>query len=486
MTNDEQIKQETLAEYEKEIKTNEQLDEEISKKAKRKIGMYLIVIPVVSVIIIILAKTTYRYFNYQPSTVATSEVKEKRSSKLDVDDDKIWKTKSELEQNKIKKDVNELKINISNLDKEVKSTKEVLTKELQKQQKENRESFESLENIVTSNNRLINNKLKSTKDYVDRKIVDVKGEMKTNTNLKLTKLDPNKLLPFGEPSKKTDNILEEEKDTKEEVVEYIDIDINDNLAVSTMSRYEEKVIKKKPKSFIMDAGFGKATILAAGQFNTTSEAEDNRVPVFLSLDSVILTANGEEVDLKGCMIRGTGKGDLSSGKVPIAITKIDCKMNDEEANYRISENVKGVIYDESGGYALKGRMITKDGEVFAKAIPIALLETGLSLLQSKVESDNNRGDIFNLGQSAGNGFAKTGDTVVQKMGDRWLEYLDSLHPKIDVRPGRQVVVAFYGGEELNIKKYIPADLENFEKGLLDEVNIEDQTTQSSKKDNKDG
>jgi hypothetical protein len=47
--------------------------------------------------------------------------------------------------------------------------------------------------------------------------------------------------------------------------------------------------------------------------------------------------------------------------------------------------------------------------------------------------------------------------------------------------GGIVVVAFFGGETLEIKKYIPASLENFENGLLDNMDVEDFTLKSSQK-----
>ena len=43
--------------------------------------------------------------------------------------------------------------------------------------------------------------------------------------------------------------------------------------------------------------------------------------------------------------------------------------------------------------------------------------------------------------------------------------MDGLNPKVNLRPGRQLVVQFQGGEKLKIEKITPANIPNFRKSL---------------------
>jgi hypothetical protein len=43
-----------------------------------------------------------------------------------------------------------------------------------------------------------------------------------------------------------------------------------------------------------------------------------------------------------------------------------------------------------------------------------------------------------------------------------LKILESLNPIIEIKAGREVVVAFSGGEKLQLEKYTPIDINYFE------------------------
>ena len=461
------------------LKTYEDTDKDIQQGVKRNFGKIIVVMVILVPIVLILIKTTYRYIDYhyvsKPNIV--EEKKEQvKNTDMKISNDRIWKTKAEEEQKNIKNDVINVKKSITDLDKKLVDTSNEIKEQIKLQSESTLQQQEEIKKLIAEQS--LNNSLdiKKTKEEFKKDIETVKKDVKESsleTNIDIKKLVS--LNPLVPPKYQQKEEVEEIKQ-----VEYLDITATE-FNVSTYENYKDEVKKKRPTRFILDAGFGKATILAAGEVNTIEEGEDQRVPVFLSIDSEILTANGDQIDLKECILRGTAKGDFATSKAAITIVKIDCKLTDEDGvKYRISEKIQAVVYDETGGYSLKGRLITKEGEVFAKAIPIALLETGLNILTQKANnSSNNTGDVISLGQSASQGASDTGQTIVNKMGEYWLKYLDSLNPKIDVRPGRQVVIAFFGGETLNIQKYIPASLENFEKGLYNDMEIDDFTIKSS-------
>lgn len=500
------IKEMFLGKEDYTLKTYDDTDDGIQKNVKRKVAKGLVAAVIIIPIVLILVKTSVQYVNLNylaKPQIEEAKVDKVKNTELKISNDQIWKTKAETEQKMLKQDMNNVKKTLSDLNLTVSDSTKEIQEQIQVRLDEAEKHSKELKNLITKKAIESEIRMKNLQSDYKKDLKKVKKEIELERKIEIeekTKIDPSKLIPIGTPVKvdsKGKPILAENglpiivadvkgserigyEDYKEvEQVEYIDLDEQfTEFQVSTLNNIDEEEIKVKPKSFMLDAGFGKATILAAGEFNTISQGNDERVPIFMSIDSKIITANEGEVDLTGCILRGTGKGDFTTSKVPVTVTHIDCTLRDENGdNYRISEKIHGVVYDESGGYALKGRLITKEGEVFAKALPIALLEAGISILNAKVENqDNEDGDIISFNQSATEGVSKTGETIVGKMGEYWLKYLDALNPKVDVRPGRQIVVAFFGGELLNIKKYIPASLENFENGLLDNVNVEDETS----------
>jgi conjugal transfer pilus assembly protein TraB len=473
----EKLKKTFLGNEDTDLQTFTNTDENIQKSIKRKIGVWVIILVIVIPFVYIITKTAYRYIDYHYiKKVEIEKMPEEEKLNMVINDDEIWKTKTEEEQKNIKKDLNNVKVVVSELSQALKVSTTEIKEQIELQNKNTIKQQEELKNIINQSVDNTNKKIEDVKKEYDTQIEDVKNNIEKKSN---TKIDPNKLVSIMQPQNTTNQPNEIKKDIVEEPkeveqVEYLEV-VEDSFSVSTIDNFKEEK-KQKPKKFIMDAGFGKATILAAGEFNTIDKGEDDRIPVFLSIDTSIITANGEEIDLKNCLVRGTGVGDFSTSKANITVTQLDCKLKDEDGNnYRISEKVHGVIYDETGGYSLKGRLLTKEGEIFEKALPIGLLEAGMNILMSKANETTNDSGVISFNQGT-NQLTGVGDTIINKMGEYWVKYLNALNPKVDVRAGRQVVVAFFGGEELNIKKYIPASLENFENGLLDEINIEDKTT----------
>lgn len=491
------IKEFFLGQEDYTLETYEDIDNKILNKTKNKILRLVIIFPIVAIAIIILVKASITYYDYNYGNKKNMDIKseqeqqkKQKNTDIKVNDIRLWKIRTETEQEKLKENIVEVKSSIVKMDKKLDSSVEKIGEDIKKQSADTQKKHTELIDII-------NKQSKRTKEMIDdigknyeEKLQVVKKELKDKVKEsgELTKLDPTKLLPLSKSQIKQTKQKKEHVQVSKPIkqVEYLSIseenDVED-FEISTLEKYEEAE-KKQPTSFTLDAGFAKATILAAGEFNTMKVAEKDTIPVFLQIDTKLITANDGEADLIGCNLRGTGKGDFSTSKVPVTIVKIDCTLEDEDGvHYRISEDINGVIYDETGGYAMKGRLITKEGEVFAKAIPIALLETGLNILTEKANNEGkvDTGDTINFTGATSKGVASTTQTIVNKMGDYWLAYLDALNPKVDVRPGRQVVVAFYGGEKLKIKKYIPADLENFEKGLIDASYVDDSEEDNTTK-----
>jgi conjugal transfer pilus assembly protein TraB len=421
------------------LKTYEDTDRDIQQGVKKNIGKILFIMIILVPIVLILVKTTYRYFEYhytkKPNIIEKKEEKSKNTD-MKISNDRIWKTKSEEKQRNLESDIGNVKKSISDLDIKFGKSSEQIKQQIKEQSESTIKQQEEIKALIKEQNLKTNDNLEQTKKAFRKDLEIVKEDVKKDSLT--SKINLNKLVALNPLSPPEETIPKPKEEEKEKQVEYIEI-ASTEFNVSTYDNYEEKTEKKKPKRFILDAGFGKATILAAGEFNTIAKGKDERVPVFLSIDSEIITANDEQIDLKGCILRGAGVGNFTTSRTAVTVTKIDCKLTDSDGiKYRISQKIQAVLYDETGGYALKGRLITKEGEVFAKAIPIAFLETGLNILTEKANTKSNTGDVISFGQNASKGVSDTGQTIVNKMGEYWLKYLDALNPKIDIRPGRQV------------------------------------------------
>lgn len=483
------LKEKIMGEEDYLLNTHEDTDKEIQSGVRKRIGLMFILVPVVGFIAVIIIKSAYPIWQLQLNSAKVEEKQEEdvKNTDFKLSNDEIWKTKSEEEQNKLSKDMLGVKKSIGDLAQLVTTStndiKNVITANDAKYIKNNEELKSTVTSIVEDTNK----KIENIEDENSQKITQLKQEIEdgkvTSTQVKYTKLSAANLFPLSkieiastQPKSSINNSSTNSQSKKSSVTEYeyVEIGESEESNLSTLDNYVEVLEEDdEVKEFGLVAGFAKATLVTGGDLKTLAEGNASTTPIFLSLDTKIRVANNKELDLRECLLRATGKGDFTTSRGEITLVHMSCSLTDDEGNdYKIDQNVVGWVFDEVGSYGVKGRLVTKEGEIMAKSLPLAFLETGLSILNEKAKSSQTTPDL-QIGTQATTGIAtNAGGTIVEKMGEYWMKYLDGLNPIVSFKPGRKVVVAFQGGEMLKVEKYTPADVVNFEEDFEDIYNEE--------------
>ena len=406
----------------------------------------------------------------------TTEVKKVKNTQMAFSNDEMWKMQSEEKQKKLETDVVEVKNDVKEIKETIKTSIETISSNIDKSIQINKESTENLKSELT-------NKIENTRQDIENvkteslvNIEKLKNSNELQVNDSTTKLDPNKLVQFN-PQKPNNGVNSNEVpsfnlNTKKDDYEYVEIGQgSSSININTLDKKEED---KQIKEFYLSGGFAVATLLTGGNFNTLSDGEKDTIPVTLSIDSKLKTPNNEEMDLRECFVRGAGKADFTSQTAEVTLTNIQCNLLDSKGNhYKISQNIVGWLWDENGEYGAKGRLITKEGEIIAKALPLAFMQTAMEIMTNKSQQTTDRNGVINLSGTGAAFGANASSTIIDKIGDKWLKYMDGLNPKVNLRPGRQLVVQFQGGENLKIEKVTPADIENFKRTFDEGENYEE-------------
>jgi len=301
---------------------------------------------------------------------------------------------------------------------------------------------------------------------IEEKIKQIKESSRNNKNsgldfskLSLPKLPSNKKLQ----TTSANNKAVAKKEIKYEEVEESIVVTNQIIDFSTLDTNEMEV--STIPSFTIMPGFTKATIVTGAAVPTLTQAQNVSRPVWLSFSGDTLIANNETMNIDECLLQAAATGDFASSIAEIRLSKISCSATDEEGQkFKLIAPVKGWVYSETGQYGLKGRLISKEGELIEKTIPLVVIEGLVSALENIGSSNNNiGGTTIQPGQSFASGAASGSSQVLGKISDYYLKILESLNPVIEIKVGRQVVVAFAGGESLKFEKYTPVDVAYFER-----------------------
>jgi len=192
--------------------------------------------------------------------------------------------------------------------------------------------------------------------------------------------------------------------------------------------------------------FTRAVLLGGLDAPTGGQAQANPHPVLLRLDDNAILPNRFRAEVRECFVIGAGYGDISSERAYIRTERLACVRHDGSA---LEVKIKGSIFDETGKVGVRGRLVTKQGQVLANAL-LAGVVSGIGYgiqNQFTTYSTSAFGQVattdpshaFAAGMSAGVGRA------MDRMAQYYISLAEKTFPIIEVDAGRSVDVVLTEG-----------------------------------------
>lgn len=211
--------------------------------------------------------------------------------------------------------------------------------------------------------------------------------------------------------------------------------------------------KKQTIEFLPAGSFVRVAMLNGVDAPTGGQAQSNPLPVAFHVLDVANLANKHKLDIKDCRIVAATWGDLSSERMMGRTETLACVINGEAVEMAI----KGQVIGEDGKAGVRGRLVTKQGQLLANALFAGALSGIGKAFQSSATITSTGGggvtqtiDPDKLGQVAiGGGVGSAG----QQLAQYYLKAADKLYPVIETDGGRTVEIlitkgAVYSGKAL--------------------------------------
>lgn len=214
---------------------------------------------------------------------------------------------------------------------------------------------------------------------------------------------------------------------------------------------EESVSGKEAGTYLPAGTFFRVAVLNGIDAPTGGQSQSNPTPGLLQVIDDAQLPNKVKAALKGCVVTGNGHGDLSSERAYIRTDRLSCVDEDGGA---IDVAIRGYVSGEDGKAGLRGRLISKSGQVIANAILVGTLGGfGDALRQSATSQTGNAfgtqtQNVQNPWQyGIGGGVGKAMDRVAQY----YIKLADKLFPVIEIDGGRVVDVVLTRGVSIERK-----------------------------------
>ena len=205
-------------------------------------------------------------------------------------------------------------------------------------------------------------------------------------------------------------------------------------------------------SSFLPIGFVRATLLGGMDAPTGGQAQNNPLPVILRLDDLAVLPNHFRGNVKDCLLVGAGYGNLSSERAYVRLETLSCVRRD----HRVLEiPAHGVVYGEDGKLGIRGRLVSKQGQMLANALlsgVISGIGQGIQYQNSTttltpvggVVQTANPGDGYRMGLAGGVGRA------LDRLANYYITLAEKTFPVVEIDSARQVDVAFTKGSELDV------------------------------------
>ena len=477
------------------------------KKQKRnqllikRVVLFFFIIPVVIFVVKILLSAWSMYhqdLEKERNEALVNEKKWNKEVEFSGHLEDAWRTTQVANINQLKKQVKQITFDLNNTvakgfseikdqmqtsDKKTSDSIEEISEKLKLFQDNTNRKIEAMENknkvllskVQSDFSKTISQKMKQQSEEIIKL-----PSLKSNGNFTLSSNAKKKKDSSSELIQTASNILPVFNDKKKQPVEYMykevsyKVDLQDNNYSTFVKSAEEENDRIEDLTFTVQTGFAQGTIINGVSAQTFQYGKNEPEPIFISLDSLSEIANTFTEDMQDCIILGTAIGDFGTGRAKIRMSKISCSLQNEEDDkmYYIDNPIDGWVFSEDGKTGLKGRLITQEGKIISKALPLGLLQGLISTLAatptllsggvSTAATSQNRDPANVLGAAALTGINDGSTKIISKIADYYIKLLDALNPIVEIRNGRRVTLAFKGGEQLKLTPYKPVDVRYFE------------------------
>lgn len=202
----------------------------------------------------------------------------------------------------------------------------------------------------------------------------------------------------------------------------------------------------------LPVSFTRGILLGGLDAPTGGQSQSNPHPVLIRLSDNSVLPNQFRGEYRECFVVAAGYGDISSERAYLRTENLSCVRADGAT---LEVRIQGSVYGEDGKVGMRGRLVTKQGQMLANALLAGVVSgigQGLSTANTSY-STSALGTIASTGSNAeayraglGQGIGKALDRLAQY----YIRLAENTFPVIEVDAGRQIDVVITKGARIDV------------------------------------
>jgi conjugal transfer pilus assembly protein TraB len=206
--------------------------------------------------------------------------------------------------------------------------------------------------------------------------------------------------------------------------------------------------KSSPQTIdtFLPVSFTRGVLLGGLDAPTGGQSQTNPHPVLIRLSDNSVLPNRYRAEYRECFVIAAGYGDISSERAYLRTESLSCVRADGTA---LEVRIQGSVYGEDGKVGMRGRLITKQGQMLANAL-LAGVVSGIGQGISTANTTYSTSAFGSVATTTGSDALKAGlGSGVGKALDRLAQYYIKLaeqtFPIIEIDAGREIDVVLTKG-----------------------------------------
>lgn len=206
-------------------------------------------------------------------------------------------------------------------------------------------------------------------------------------------------------------------------------------------------------STFLPVSFTRGTLLGGLDAPTGGQAQSNPHPVLIRLSDNSVLPNRFRGEYRDCFVIAAGYGDISSERAYLRTENLSCVRPDGAT---LEVKIQGSVYGEDGKVGMRGRLVTKQGQMLANAL-LAGVVSGIGqglATSSTTYSTSALGTIASSVGSGSDAYRAGIGTGVGKALDRLAQYYiklaENTFPVIEIDASREIDVVITKGVRIDV------------------------------------
>lgn len=229
----------------------------------------------------------------------------------------------------------------------------------------------------------------------------------------------------------------------------------------------------------LPVSFTRGVLLGGLDAPTGGQSQSNPHPVLIRLSDNAVLPNKFRGEYRECFVIAAGYGDIGSERAYLRTENLSCVRDDGST---LEVKIQGSVYGEDGKVGLRGRLVTKQGQMLANAL-LSGIASGIGQGLSTSSTDYSTSALGTVAHTTGSDAYRSGlgsgvGRALDRLAQYYIKLAEQTFPVVEIDAGREIDVVITKGVRIdgpapsrrttNVASLRPSPEERYLKGVNDE------------------